>query len=101
MSALVLLERYNKADIPLLAELQRVREASYLKFVVLSNRRTTRDKLQQLQEVIPTRPASVHFQHYNPISESNFGDCYNQVEYEPTSVSLQDWSPRVQSMRTG
>jgi hypothetical protein len=48
MSALVLLEQYNEADIPLLAELQRVQEASYLKFVALSNRRTTRDKLQQL-----------------------------------------------------
>ncbi len=98
-SALVLPEQYNKVDIPLLAELKRVQEVSFLKFVALSNHRTTRDELQQSQEVIIISPASVHFQHYIPIND--FGDCYNRVEYEPTSVALQDWGPRVQSMGIG
>ncbi len=99
MSTLVLLEQYNEVDIPLLAKLERVGEAPYLKFVTLFNHRRTRDELQQSQEVIPTSPASVHFQHYIPIND--FGDCYNRVEYEPTSVTLQDWGPRVQSMGIG
>jgi hypothetical protein len=38
-----------------------------------------------------------HFQHYDPSSEQNFGDCYSRVAYEPTSRAMQDWGPRVQS----
>jgi hypothetical protein len=96
-SALVLLEQEIKVQIPILAELESARKASYLKYVAMANRVSTRDKLLQCQEILPTVLAGVHFQHYVPISKQNFGDCYSRVAYEPTSAALQDWGPRVQS----
>ncbi len=103
MSALELLEHNNGIELTLLAKLGRVHELSHLEFVKLANRKATRDKLLQLQEVIPTLPSSCHcchFQHYSHNQEHNIGDCYDQMEHAPTSEALQSWGLRVQSTGT-
>ncbi len=77
-STLLLLEQEN-VQIPILAELKRMCKASYLKYVAMANHVSTRDKLLRLQEIYPMLPAlRGHFQHYNPISEQSFDDCYNR-----------------------
>ncbi len=89
MSALELLEHNNRIELTLLAELGRVRESSYLKFVLMANLKATRDELLQLQEVILTSPASCHFRHYLHNRERNIGDCYDRAAHAPTSIALQ------------
>jgi hypothetical protein len=91
MSALELLELNNRTELTLLAKLGRVRELSYLKFVIMANLKATWDKLLQLQEVILTLPASHHFQHYLHNCEHNIGDCYDWAAHAPTSIALQSW----------
>ena len=101
-SALVLLEQENEVKIPMVAELESARESSYLKYVIMSNRASTRDKLLRCQETYPkAEPTGVHSQHYVPISEQNFGDCHNRVVYEHTSGASHGLGPRVQSTGLG
>jgi hypothetical protein len=68
MSALVLLEQSNRVILPLFSKLERVRDLSFLNFVVLANHKTTQDKLLELQEVIPAQAREIrvdrHFQHF-------------------------------------
>jgi hypothetical protein len=96
MSALTLLEYNNGIELTLLAELGRARESSYLKFVTMANLKAIRDKLLQLQEVIPTLPASCHFRHYSHNRERDSGDCVDQAaQGNLDSKALQRWGLRA------
>jgi hypothetical protein len=113
MSALVLLERSNRVILPLFSELERARNLSFLNFVVLANRKTTRDELLELQEVIsaPAREIGVdgHFQHiygngrvprYHPAGVV-YGDREDYNQQAPTRDPLQNWGSRARSTGTG
>jgi hypothetical protein len=86
MSALVLLERSNRVILPLFSKLERACDLSFLVFVVLANRTTTRNELMELQEVIPTPAREIrvdgHFQHF-------YGDG-RVPQYHPAGVVYGD-----------
>jgi hypothetical protein len=113
MSALVLLERSNRVILPLFSELERAHDLSFLNFVVLANRKTTRDELLELQEVIPVPAREIrvdrHFQHfygngcipqYHPAGVV-YGDREDYNQQAPTRDPLQSWGSRARSTGTG
>jgi hypothetical protein len=113
MSALVLLEQSNRVILPLFSKLKRARDLSFLDFVVLANRKTTRDKLLELQEVIPTPAREIrvdrHFQHfygdgriprYHPAGII-YGDREDYNQQAPTRDPLWNWGSRARSTGTG
>jgi hypothetical protein len=113
MSALVLLELSNRVILPLFSKLERVRDLSFLNFVVLANRKTTRDELLELQEVIPMLAREIrvdrHFQHfycngriprYHPAGII-YGDREDYNQQAPTRDPLQNWGSRARSTGTG
>jgi hypothetical protein len=71
-----------------------VRESSYLEFVALANQKPVRDKLLQLQEVIPIRSRTPlvtalvqHFEHY--VHPSTSFAFQGRAECPPAGISQQ------------
>jgi hypothetical protein len=94
MNALMSLERDNEVTLPLLVRLAHMRESSYLEFVALANQKPVRDKLLQLQEVIPIRSRTPlvkapvqHFEHY--VHPSTSFAFQGRAEWPPAGTSQQ------------